>query len=120
MLVPPATASLGDLLAQCAKAPALSRLPFHTVSSLISLLCHMKERISFTQKAAWTNAPQHLPRDVHEFIKRALDLDDKEVTLCWNHFKDLAWEPECHWMTANLAALIPLYLEHGEALKIGE
>ena len=110
---------LQQLIEACKYHPDLLDIPYDQLSLYISLICHLKPQIAFTQLTTHPGAPQPLPMAIHLFLQSALEMDDHTARLCWTTLKDLAWNDDDD-APCELTVLIPLFLVHGTSFELGK
>ena len=96
--------SLSELYTHCQQYPALLALDYDQISLYLSFIWHFKPWITFTQASTQDTAPYGLLCTIHQFIRKALNMEDGMAFLCWTVLKDLAWDnQECiHHLQSHL------------------
>ncbi|KAF8531638.1 hypothetical protein JB92DRAFT_2659597, partial [Gautieria morchelliformis] len=86
------------------------------ISTFITLVRHLWERISCTQPHDAINPPATLPLNIHNFLHDATDQDHDTVELLWKALMWIAWEVTDTQNCRNdhrADHLLPLFLKFG-------
>ena len=98
----------------------LTSLSIQQYTTFISLLVHLQEKILWSHSAHAMTPLVFLPRDVTQFLATTLRLKEQLVLQLWSCQQELLWpllmKPQSVWNPQYL----PLFLEHGISLNIGE
>ena len=98
----------------------LTSLSIEQYTSFISLLVHLQEKILWSHSAHATMPLVFLPRDVTQFLATTLRLEEQLVLQLWSCQKDLLWPLLMKPRSVQNPQYLPLFLEHGISLNIGE
>jgi len=98
----------------------LTSLSIEQYTSFISLLVHLQEKILWSHSAHATMPLVFLPRAVTQFLATTLRLEEQLVLQLWSCQKELLWPLLMKPQSVQNPQYLPLFLEHGISLNIGE
>jgi hypothetical protein len=96
-------------------------LDIESLNKFIHLVSILKPLLLIRQPSYDPDPPEHLPANIHDFLKISMDFSDDMTKLAWQALRFIAWEVELN--TEDLRntgkRYIQLFVDHGECRGIG-
>ncbi|KAG6834471.1 hypothetical protein H0H93_009450 [Arthromyces matolae] len=116
---------LQELVTILQRYPSLTvHLTLEALSKFIHLIRLLKPYLLTIKSPAFQvsaeESPEHLPRNVHDFLKLSMDLDDEVTKLAWLAVSPVAWivETDIETLRHSGQQYIQLFIDHGLARGI--
>lgn len=108
-----------------AESPDLaSALDYDTLVNFVDLVGILKPTLTLLQPLQDTDPLEHLPINVHDFLKASLHLGDETVKLAWKCLARLAWSTQSGTSDEDFvrragSQYLQMFLDHGLCRGIG-